>query len=102
MDPGPPPAIRRDARGNALGGIRTPQLDVPLAAFSGEGQTGSPFCALFGTTVPFDNATLVELYGSPQGYVTAYNEATDRAVAAGYILPADAQLMKAAAAEVEF
>src|SRR5262249_56382186 len=45
-----PPAIARDAHGNALGGVRTPQLDVPIATFSGEGQSGTGFCGLFGTT----------------------------------------------------
>ncbi len=30
----------RDAQGNALGGIRTPFVDVPLAALSGTGNTG--------------------------------------------------------------
>lgn len=94
-----PPQVARDARGNALGGIRTPQLDVPLATFSGEGQTGSTFCALFGTTVPFDEATLAALYPTRQDYVDAFHAATDAAVAAGFILPADAALMKANAAQ---
>lgn len=101
MDPGPPPTIRRDARGNALGGIRTPQLDAPIATLSGEGQAGGGFCGLFGTTVLFDGATLAELYPDQAAYVNAFNAATDRAVAAGYILPPDAELMKAAAADTD-
>src|SRR5262249_27120878 len=52
-----PAAIARDAHGNALGGVRTPQLDVPIATFSGEGQRGTGFCGLFGATTPFDAAT---------------------------------------------
>jgi Alpha/beta hydrolase domain len=89
--------INRDANGNALGGIRTPQVDVPIAAFSGLGQTGV-ICLLFGTTTPFDDATLAALYPDHASYVSAFNEATDRAVKSGFILPPDAELMEAAAA----
>ncbi len=88
----------RDANGNALGGIRTPQVDVPIAALSGEPQAGSVFCLLFGSTTPFDDAMLTALYADHAAYVTAFNAATDRAVAAGFILPPDADLMKANAA----
>ena len=90
--------IARDANGNALNGIRTPQLDVPIATLSGEGQSGSFFCQLYGTTVPFDAATLASLYPDHASYVSRFNEATDRAVQAGFILPPDATLMKTAAA----
>ena len=90
--------ILRDAHGNALGGIRTPQVDVPIATLSGEAQRGSLFCLLFGSTVPFDDAKLGSLYPNHESYVSAFNEATDRAVQEGFILPEDAKLMKAAAA----
>ena len=93
------PRIRRDADGNALGGIRTPQVDVPIATLSGEGQTGSIFCALFGTTRLFDAAKLATLYPSHDAYVSAFNAATDSAVQAGFLLPPDAELMKTAAAQ---
>ena len=92
-----PPHIVRDANGNALGGIRTAMVDVPIAALSGEGQSGSIFCLLFGTTRPFDAAKLAELYPDHGGYVAAVNSATDQAVSAGFILLPDAQLIKAAA-----
>jgi hypothetical protein len=96
--PGPPPAIVRDAHGNAVGGIRTPQLDVPIATLSGEGQTGSILCILFGTTSPFDAATLAALYPDHEAYVSAFDRATRRALRAGFLVPADAKLMKEAAA----
>lgn len=95
---GPPITISRDAHGNALGGIRTPQLDVPIATLSGEGQTGSILCRLFGSTVPFDDTTLVALYPDHAAYVTAFDAASDQAVSAGFLLQPDAELMKAAAA----
>jgi hypothetical protein len=90
--------ILRDEHGNALGGIRTPQVEVPISAFSGEPQGGDLFCILFGSTAPFDEAQLSLLYPDHTSYVSAFNGATDRAVQEGFILPPDAELMKAAAA----
>ena len=95
---GPPLSITRDAHGNALGGIRTPAVDVPIATLSGEGQTGSVLCLLFGTTSPFDAATLASLYPDHRAYVAAYDKATRRALRAGFVLKRDAKLMRAAAA----
>jgi hypothetical protein len=77
---------------------RTPQLDVPIATLSGQGQTGSIICALFGTTAPFDATTLASLYPDHGAYVSAFNKASRRAVRAGFLLRHDATLMTAAAA----
>jgi hypothetical protein len=98
---GPPVAIVQDEHGNAVGGVRTPQVDVPLATFSGAPQSGSILCALFGSTTPFDDAKLAALYPTQEAYVSAFHAATDAAVEAGFIRPADAELMKAAAEETE-
>ncbi len=97
---GQPPDVTRDARGNAVGGIRTPQLDVPIATYSGVGQTSSILCALFGSTVAFDAATLAELYPSSKDYVKAFNKAMRTATKAGVVRPKDAKIMKAAAKQV--
>jgi hypothetical protein len=94
---GSPLTLERDAHGNALGGIRTPQVDVPIATLSGE-LPGFSLCSLFGTTAPFDAATLAALYPDHNAYVAFFNAATDQAVRAGFILQPDAELMKAAAA----
>jgi hypothetical protein len=59
---GPPTTIARDASG----GIRTPQVDVPIATFTGL-PSGSIFCLLFGTTTPFDAARLASLYPTHRG-----------------------------------
>lgn len=88
----------RDEHGNVRGGIRTPQVDVPIATLSGEGQLGEIFCLLFGTTVPFDAAKLATLYPTPAMFRDAFTESTDRAVAEGFLLPADAALLKSWAA----
>ena len=89
--------VQRDEHGNAIGGIRTPYVDVPVATFSGGGQTGSSFCGAFGTTALFDAATLAALYPTRQDYVDAMDAATDSAVAQGFILPEDGELIKAQA-----
>jgi hypothetical protein len=76
-------------------------VDVPLATLSGLGQTGGAFCSIFGTTLPFDAETLAALYPTHAAYVAAVNDATDAAVEAGHIRPADAALIKQAAEELE-
>jgi len=91
---GPPVAINHDAHGNALGGIRTPWVDVPIAALSGLGQTGSSFCILFGTTTPFDAPTVAALYPTHKAFTSAYDKALKRAVKRGWILEPDARLIK--------
>jgi hypothetical protein len=95
---GPPVTINVDANGNALGGIRTPQVDVPIAAFTGE-QEGTILCRLFGTTTLFDDATLSSLYPTHKTFTKAYNKSLNRAVKAGWIVKADAKLIKKWAAE---
>jgi hypothetical protein len=92
-------SIVRDLRGNALGGIRTPIVDAPVAALSGSGQTGSSFCFLFGTTKPFDTATLASLYPSHAAYVKKFRQSAARAVRAGYLLAPEAARLVAAAQE---
>ena len=88
-----------DANGNAKGGIRTPSVDTPVATLSGLGQPvgGSPFCRLFGTTVPLTAAQLTALYPTHQAFVAAWTSSTVKAVNAGFILPADAAPIIAAA-----
>ncbi|MCJ7436991.1 MAG: hypothetical protein MUP97_04415 [Acidimicrobiia bacterium] len=74
------PTVHRDEHGIALGGIRTPLVEAPIATLSSEGATGGTFCRVFGTTVPFDAATLSSLYPTHADYVAKFNQATDRAV----------------------
>ncbi len=96
---GTPPAYVTDEHGNVRGGIRTPWVDAPLATLSGLGQTGAGFCGIFGTSVPFDEAMLAELYASHSDYVTAVEVSTRAAEAAGFLRPADADLIEDAAAQ---
>jgi hypothetical protein len=95
---GPPLTLNRDAHGNALGGVRTPLVAVPIARLDGDINSGSTFCFLFGHTVPFDVAQLAALYPTHRAYVTAFTKATRAAERSGFILPARARNLERAAA----
>lgn len=86
--------IVRDEHGNALGGVRTPQVDVPVATLSGETR-GIP---LNGFTTRFDATQLHDLYGSNEAYVAQFTAAAEEAVEAGFLLEEDADLLIAEAA----
>ena len=85
-------AFTLDAKGNVTGGIRTPQVDVPVATLSGLGQTASAFCGLFGTTTT-PSAAAFDSWVMPNGrgaFDTAWIAALDDAVAKQNILEVDA------------
>ena len=87
---GPPIEIQRNADGIALGGIRTPPVDVPVAALSGApGPNPSAICLLVGSTNPMSPERLAELYPSRAVYKKQYDRAADAAIKAGFVLPED-------------
>jgi hypothetical protein len=91
-------SIGRDERGNALGGIRTPAVDAPVATLTGESAAdANVFCSLFGSTTPFPAATLRSLYPDHDHYVAAVTAAAESAVDAGFLLEPDADRFVAAA-----
>ncbi|WP_157472658.1 alpha/beta hydrolase domain-containing protein [Frankia sp. EAN1pec] len=82
--------LARDSHGIALGGVRTPVVDVPVAAVSGvPGTKGSLQCSFLGSSTPFGVATIRSLYPDRSAYLDAFTAATDRAIEAGHVLPAD-------------
>ena len=88
--------VRRDSDGIALGGIRTPPVDVPVAAVSGApGPVSSAICLLLGSSKPFTDARLSQLYSSRQEYEQKFAADADKAIKAGFVLAADrAALLK--------
>ena len=84
----------RSPDGNATTGIRSPQLDAPIAALSGLGQPDGSFCALFGTTVPFTADQLAQRYPDQATFVSEWNGAVDAMVSAGALLDADADELR--------
>ena len=94
-----PVTFALDAHGNVQGGVRSPQVDAPLAVLSGIGQSGGGFCGLFGTTVPFTAAQLAALYPNHQRFVQEWRIAVQRGVAQGFLLAADGRDLVQAAAD---
>lgn len=95
---GDPPLSRVDEHGNALGGVRLPDIDVPIATHNQDNGPGpeNPLdilsmlaCGLSGNSVYFDQAKLLQLYPTHEDYVNQYRAAADAAMAAGYLLQAD-------------
>jgi hypothetical protein len=113
-----------DADGNELGGVPTVLRDAPLGTYLGWnitagpgdfGYDGRPFhagqtCNYIGGMIPFAHnlaqrtangdprLSLEERYRDHDGYVTAVTNAANNAVTLGYLLPADAASLIAAAA----
>jgi hypothetical protein len=82
--------VDADQYGNPLGGVRLPQIDVPVAQYQGtctnpEGQV------LIGTTRPFTDSQLLSLYPTFASYRTKMCEASLADVTQGTLLPFDAQ-----------
>jgi hypothetical protein len=90
--------IARDARGDALGGIRTPAVDVPISTLDGTLAPGkSVICSLFGSVTPFSAATLTRLYPTHADYVQKVKLAATHAVNQRFLLAPDAATIVAAA-----
>jgi len=104
-----------NAQGNALGGIRTPQVVAPVAKLSGLGQPGSTIgtpqsktgsvnlsasqiCDIFGTTVPFSASELAALYPTHADFVKKWDSAVAALVKEHYLLKADATTLDRVAA----
>jgi hypothetical protein len=92
---GEPARILRDHHGNALGGIRVPDFEVPTATHRGEGPTDIP--DLVGSDTPFSVETLDSLYPEEGAYVKRYEAAVDEGLARGFLLGSDADDLRAGA-----
>jgi Alpha/beta hydrolase domain len=94
--PGTPITFERDEHGNALGGVRTPAVEAPVATLTGEAE-GDGFCRLLGETIPFRPEQLAALYPTHDAFVAAVTEAAEAAVADGFVLGPDADALVAEA-----
>jgi hypothetical protein len=118
-----PPHIKRvinlkvprvDADGNEMGGVPVVLRDAPLGTYLGWNITASGFykgkeCNFAGGMIPFAKTkaertatedprpSLEERYGSHARYVAAVQAAASKAVAEGFLLPADEKALVAAA-----
>jgi hypothetical protein len=85
FDASAPPQLVRDEHGIVVGGIRLPAVDAPVALNSGVNSGSSPFCVLYGTNQPFDDALLQELYPTHAHYVAEVNQSALEALLDGFI-----------------
>jgi hypothetical protein len=93
-----PVVFTKDANGNTLGGVRSPQVDAPIAALGGVGNAPA-FCGLFGTTVPYTPSQISALYKNHGQFVSQWNQAAQKAVKAGFLLQPDAVELKNSASQ---
>jgi hypothetical protein len=88
--------IVRDKFGNAVGGVRLPDLAAPTHMHLGI-TFDSKYPHMFGASQPFTPEELRSLYPSPEAFVQQWIAAVDDLVASGALRPEDADAMKARA-----
>ena len=95
-----PSDANRDANGNAIGGVRTPYVDVPTGSF----WVGANFCGLAGSKSLLSAESLAALYPDHGAYVSRVVQRTQELVQQGWLLAEDAQTIRneAAASQVPF
>ncbi len=93
--------VKRDANGNALGGIRLAPFAVPLATNTGRND-GTNTCFGFGSHAPFDPATIARLYPTRASYVDAIGRVADENLRAGFVTPEGAEQMRRDAAALRW
>lgn len=96
---GDPPEVVRDEHGIAKGGIRLPQADVPVAQNSAIPLTPDIYAYLGGSSHAFPAEKIRGLYGDKATFLAKFEEAANRAVAAGVLMPRDVAGLMTEAAE---
>jgi hypothetical protein len=94
---GDPLKIIRDGDGIAIGGIRMPDVEAPLATLTSKSPSRGGPDSLAGSRIDFDEATIRERYGDHAGYLARYDAAVAEGVAAGFLLPNAAERLRAKA-----
>lgn len=90
---------RRDELGIATGGIRLPQVVLPLRRHSSEPLATDAFALLRGSSMALPRSWLLGRYGSEDRYLQAFRAATDGAVTAGVVPARDIERLVAQAAD---
>ncbi len=101
---------KHDPDGNGLGGLRLPDLEVPLGTYRGQNAPQSRSCMLIGAYVPFAvtksereskgdaRLSIAERYRNRDDYVNRIRIAARDLVKSGFLLPDDAAIIVQAAA----
>jgi hypothetical protein len=77
-----------DRFGNAIGGVRSPFLDVPIACYEAHSTPG-PLCMLAGRETPLPYEVLAGRYGDVQTYLAEFTISLDATIQAGFLLADD-------------
>ena len=85
--------LSRGQDGNAVGGLRSPVVDVPFATYNGEA------CVSAGTMVSLSSERLAQLFSSHEDYVNELLAATNNAVADRVLVCQDAETIMRKASE---
>lgn len=98
-------AIERDEHGNAIGGVRSTTLDVPVATHLGsnhpldeDNDLAPGSCLVYGSQIDFTADELEALYGDKDGYVDQVDARLEELVADGWYLEQFADDLRAQAA----
>lgn len=84
--------LARDKDGNAIGGLRSPFMEVPIAAYHGSDPQDD--MGTIGTMKYFSAEMLTERYGSAEKWLERFVAYTDKQVKEGWIVAEDAEKMK--------
>lgn len=97
--------LARDKFGNVVGGVRTPWVEAPKAAYLPHSTPAPGFClppewapmgspamvaAMVPHMVPFEPDTLADLYASEEDYMGRFTASTERLVEEGFLLREEA------------
>jgi hypothetical protein len=88
---GDPPQVVRDEHGIAVGGVRLPQADVPVAQNSAIPLGDDIYSMLWGSSHPFDASKLDGLYADEDAYIQRFTDAARDAEQQGILLPRDVE-----------
>jgi hypothetical protein len=92
---GPDAKVAMDQFGNALGGVRSPYVDVPVATYVPNAAGPMGTCRQLGYKVPFEFSKLDSMYGSAKNYASKVNQSVDRLVKERYLTESDGKKIKA-------
>ena len=87
-----------DKNGNAVGGLRTPYLDVPIATYYTSSKPADEksvrFCTTQGYKVPFEKKRIVALYPTRETYLSKVNSMVDAMVKQRFFTETDGKRIK--------
>ncbi|MGE0600125.1 MAG: alpha/beta hydrolase domain-containing protein [Dehalococcoidia bacterium] len=94
---GDPAEVVRDEHGIAKGGVRLPQVEVPLAQNTAIPRSDEIFEFLGGSSRSFPREKVLALYGTKANFLRLFGAAAQRAVEAGVLLQRDVPALVAEA-----